>query len=64
MKILNQNLEIVKNNILPGDIAFKLYDTFGFPVDLTSLIANENNFKVDIDGFNEKMKDFPPNYIS
>ena len=34
MKILNQNLEKVKNNTLPGEIAFKLYDTYGFPLDL------------------------------
>ena len=36
MKILNQNLEKVKNNTLPGEITFKLYDTYGFPLDLTA----------------------------
>ena len=36
IKILNENLEKVKNNILPGSIAFKLYDTYGFPLDLTA----------------------------
>ena len=41
---------------IKGDDAFKLYDTFGFPIDLTSLIANEKSFKVDIDGFNKNMK--------
>ena len=64
LNTLNQGLnlinELINSNptdkIIKGDIAFKLYDTFGFPVDLTSLIANENNFKVDIDGFNENMK--------
>ena len=64
LNTLNQGLnlinELINSNptdkIIKGDIAFKLYDTFGFPLDLTSLIANENNFKVDIDGFNENMK--------
>ena len=64
LKTLNQGLslinELINSNpsdrIIKGDIAFKLYDTFGFPIDLTSLIAAENNFKVDLDGFNENMK--------
>ena len=64
LKTLNQGLSLINelinsnpsNRIIKGDIAFKLYDTFGFPIDLTSLIATENNFKVDLDGFNENMK--------
>ena len=64
LKTLNQGLslinELINSNpsdrIIKGDIAFKLYDTFGFPIDLTSLIATENNFKVDLDCFNENMK--------
>ncbi len=36
---------------IAGEDAFKLYDTFGFPIDLTELIATENGFKVDLDGF-------------
>jgi len=42
-------------NILPGNIAFELYDTFGFPIDLTRLIATENNFMVDEKGFEKEM---------
>ncbi|MFC2130529.1 alanine--tRNA ligase [Bacteroidota bacterium] len=47
--------EAQETNIIKGDDAFLLYDTFGFPLDLTELLARENNFKVDINGFNEKM---------
>ena len=47
MKILNENLNKVQNNTLPGSIAFKLYDTFGFPVDLTADILRSKNIKVD-----------------
>ena len=64
LKTLNQGLslisQIIESNpndkIISGEDSFKLYDTYGFPVDLTSLIANENDFQVDIDGFNEYMK--------
>ena len=37
--------------VLPGTDAFVLYDTFGFPIDLTELIAGEKGYKVDLDGF-------------
>jgi alanyl-tRNA synthetase len=45
-----------KKNILPGKIAFEMYDTFGFPVDLTQLILKENNMELDIKGFENEMK--------
>ncbi len=56
MKILNQDLEKVKNNIFPGEVAFKLYDTYGFPLDLTADILKNKNIKINIDVFNESMK--------
>jgi len=56
IKILNNNLEKVKNNILPGNVAFKLYDTYGFPLDLTADILRNKNIKVDSDGFTKEME--------
>jgi alanyl-tRNA synthetase len=42
--------------VIPGDEAFRLYDTFGFPIDLTSLIAEENGASVDLAGFEEALE--------
>ena len=56
MDILNDNLVKVKNNYLPGDIAFKLYDTYGFPLDLTQDILKNKRIDVDTAGFNKAMK--------
>ena len=47
--------EWVKDNMLDGKIAFELYDTFGFPIDLTRLIAQEKNWSVDEKSFNEEL---------
>ncbi|MER3445899.1 MAG: alanine--tRNA ligase [Candidatus Dadabacteria bacterium] len=53
------NLEIEKHRdekSLPGDVVFKLYDTYGFPVDLTQDIAREGGLEVDYAGFEEEME--------
>ena len=44
------------NGDLNKDLAFKLYDTYGFPIELTVELANELNIKVDVEGFKEKFK--------
>jgi alanyl-tRNA synthetase len=45
----------LKGKTLSGPLVFELYDTFGFPVDLTSLIARERGFEIDEDGFRAEM---------
>ena len=45
------------DNILNKDLAFKLYDTYGFPIELTEELAKEKNISVDTEGFKEKFKE-------
>ena len=59
MKIMNSIIDKMKEegrSVITGKESFTLYDTYGFPIDLTGDIAEENGFKVDIDGFNEEME--------
>jgi alanyl-tRNA synthetase len=56
MSILNQALETLDGKQVPGDLAFKLYDTYGFPVDLTNDVAREKGLTVDEDGFEKAMQ--------
>ena len=51
------NKVISKSNNIDGITAFHLYDTYGFPIELTIELANENNVTVDEKGFNEKFKE-------
>ena len=58
--ILNSYIEEEKSihsNVLPGDKAFKLYDTYGFPLDLTKEILEEEKMTVDEEAFNKNMQD-------
>ena len=56
MRILEQDLAKLSGDTIPGDTIFKLYDTYGFPVDLTADIAREQNMKMDLDGFETAME--------
>ena len=56
IQILNENLNKVENNSFPGEVAFKLYDTYGFPLDLTADILKNKNIKVDNAGFDREME--------
>jgi alanyl-tRNA synthetase len=48
--------KVGQSKSLPGEVAFKLYDTYGFPVDLTRVIALENGIEVDEEGFKRSME--------
>jgi len=54
---MEEEMKKEKSSVLPGADAFKLYDTYGFPIDLTKEILEEKNFKVDEDGFTACMKE-------
>ena len=60
LEILDKNIKKIISNgskkEISGDLLFLLYDTYGFPIDLTSTIANEKKFKVDIDSFDKLME--------
>ena len=51
LKLFDQATQHLKEAIIPGDILFKLYDTYGFPIDLTADIARERSLAMDYDGF-------------
>ncbi|MBN59689.1 alanine--tRNA ligase [Thalassolituus sp. UBA3500] len=56
MAILNDAIADMSGDTIPGETAFKLYDTYGFPLDLTADVARERDLKVDEDGFNVAME--------
>ncbi len=55
MKVLEDAVESLPGNTLPGELIFRLYDTHGFPVDLTNDIARERDLELDIEGFDQAM---------
>ena len=57
LKLFEQATNELASKIIPGDIIFKLYDTYGFPVDLTADIARERHFTLDYEGFETAMNE-------
>ncbi len=54
LKLLEQEIAMLPNNIIPGEVVFKLYDTYGFPPDLTGDIAREKNLIIDYPAFEKE----------
>lgn len=51
--LLNRTIARLKDNVLPGDVAWRLYDTYGFPIDLTHLMVEEKNLSIDMVAYEE-----------
>ena len=56
MKILDEAVRNLSDDTIPGDLIFKLYDTYGFPADLTADVAREHSLNVDLEGFDAAME--------
>ena len=56
LKIFEQKTEGLKGDTVPGELVFLLYDTYGFPADLTADVARERKLVIDEEGFNELME--------
>ncbi|VEJ09105.1 alanine--tRNA ligase [Actinobacillus delphinicola] len=57
LTLLDEALAQVENNTLSGDVAFKLYDTYGFPLDLTADVCRERGIEIDEEGFDKAMNE-------
>lgn len=56
-RLFYKTIKHLEGNVISGSDAFKLFDTFGFPLEMTMELASENNLSVDVDGFNAKFKE-------
>lgn len=56
MAILEESLAGLDGSVIPGEVVFRLYDTYGFPVDLTNDIARERELTLDMDGYDAAME--------
>ena len=57
LALLEEEIANLKGTVVPGSAVFKLYDTYGFPVDLTADVARERELTIDMDGFEAAMAD-------
>lgn len=57
LQLLDEELEKLTGDTLAGETAFRLYDTYGFPLDLTADVCRERNIKVDEEGFEQAMEE-------
>ncbi|MEZ5530147.1 MAG: alanine--tRNA ligase [Porticoccaceae bacterium] len=57
MTVLNAALDELQGEVIPGEVVFTLYDTYGFPVDLTNDIARERGLSLDMDGYEAAMNE-------
>jgi alanyl-tRNA synthetase len=60
LKILDEEVSRVRNaggTVIPGDVVFKLYDTYGFPMDLTEVIARERSLTIDVAAYDKAMEE-------
>ncbi|WP_198265063.1 alanine--tRNA ligase [sulfur-oxidizing endosymbiont of Gigantopelta aegis] len=56
MQILSAEIKQLKGKVIPGDVVFKLYDTYGFPIDLTADVAREHALDIDREGYDTAME--------
>lgn len=56
LKIIDREIAALNGRVLSGELVFKLYDTFGFPVDLTADVARERDLEIDLEGFEVAME--------
>ena len=57
LRLLDQAIAGLAGDRIPGETVFKLYDTYGFPVDLTADVARERGLSVDLEGFEQRMEE-------
>lgn len=56
LAVLDAELKSLESSVIPGSVVFQLYDTYGFPVDLTNDLARERGLTLDIDGYESEME--------
>lgn len=62
--LLNRTIaKLESSDTVPGDVAWRLYDTYGFPIDLTQLMIEEKGLKIDMPGYEESKKQAQVSYI-